>query len=101
MEVLHPNYYDRIHSFPNIPNLNVFRKGVEINDPKCSVTIKYLHVGDKVDLFKKNLIIKSAFKEIDFKVTIRSKESTRVLSPNVSIKYEELLKVFFETKDDY
>ena len=92
MEAFHPNYYDRINSFPNI---NAFRKGVEINDQKCFVTIRDLHVGDKVDLFKKNLIIKNAFKEIDFKVTIRSKESTRVLNPNVSIEYEESLKVLF------
>lgn len=100
MEALHPNYYDRIHSFPNIPNLNAFRKGVKINDQKCSVTISDLHVGDKVDLFKKNLIIKSAFKEIDFKVTIRSKESTRVLSPTVSIEYQESNKKLFDTSDD-
>ncbi len=100
MEVLHPKYYDRIHNFPNIPNLNAFRKGVEINDQKCSVTIKDLHVGDKVNLFKKNLIIKNTFKEIDFKVTIRSKESTKVLNPSVSIEYKESSRMLFETKDD-
>ena len=100
MESLYPNYYDRMHSFPSIPNLNGFRKGVEINDQKCFVTIRDLHVGDKVDLFKKNLIMKSTFKEIDFKVTIRSKESTRVLNPTVPVVYQKSNKKLFETKDD-
>ena len=99
MEALRPNYIDRIHSLPNIPNIpnpNAFRKEIEINEQKCSVTIRDLHVGDQANLFTKQLIIKKDAEEIGFKATIRSKESTRVLNPTVSIEYKKPSKVFFE-----
>ena len=100
VETLRPNYSDRIGILPNILNPNAFRKEVEISDRNCSVTIRDLHVGDKVDLFKKNLIIKKATEEIVFRVTIRSKESTRVLNPIVSVEYQKSFNVLFETNNN-
>ncbi len=84
---------------PHIENPNAFRKWIEIQEQNCSVTIKELHVGDKVNLFNKNLVSFSE-NEIKFKVTIKSKKSTRVLYPETIMKKDSNKIALFNPKDN-
>lgn len=80
----------------DIPNPNAFRKCVEINENNCSLTIRDLQVGDKVNLFKKKLIIMKNIDDISFSVTIKSKESTKILKPNVIVDISQTKKTLFD-----
>lgn len=84
----------------DILNHNAFRKWLEIKDINCSVTIRELHVGDDVSLFKKKLIIKKNNYEILFDATIKSKESTRVLKPKVIIEISNTSKTLFNFEEE-
>lgn len=83
----------------DIPNPNAFRKWVEITDNNCSVTIRDLHVGDDVSLFKKKLIIQKNNHDILFDATIKSKKSTRVLKPKIIIETSNTSKTLFNFED--
>lgn len=97
------NIYDNINNSlmdftpPNIdiPHLNAFRKYIEINEDNCSLTIRDLQGGDEVDLFKKNLIIMKNTNDISFAVTIKSKESTKILEPNVTVEISQTTRTLF------
>ena len=73
-------------------NPNAFRKWTEINEKSCSVTIRDLHVGDETNLFNEKLVILLKDKDISFEATIKSKESTRVLHPEVIVEFSENFK---------
>lgn len=94
-----PKSFDFNNPLLDIPNPNAFRKWVEITDNNCSVTIKDLHVGDDVSLFKKKLIIQKNNHDILFDTTIKSKESTRVLKPKVIIEISNTSKTLFNFED--
>lgn len=79
----------------DIANPNAFRKWIEIAENNCSVTIRDLHVGDNVNLFNKKLIFKKKENEISFEATIKSKESTKVLRPDISINISSTQKKLF------
>lgn len=79
---------------------NAFRKEIEISDNNCSVTIRDLHVGDDVSLFKKKLILKKNNHDIQFDATIKSKESTRILKPKVIIEISNTSKTLFNFKEE-
>lgn len=79
---------------------NAFRKDIKITDNNCSVTIRDLHVGDDVSLFKKKLIIKKNNHDIQFDATIKSKESTRVLKPKVIIEISNTSKTLFNFEEE-
>lgn len=83
----------------DIPNPNAFRKWVEITDNNCSVTIRDLHVGDDVSLFKKKLIIQKNNRDILFDATIKSKKSTRVLKPKIIIETSNTSKTLFNFEE--
>lgn len=96
-----PSLFERAETFfPQITPLNALRKLIEIKDKKCSATLGDLHVGDEVDIFKRHLIIKTYVKMPEFNVTIKSKESTRVLHPIVKVKFLEIPIPLFEKEED-
>jgi len=66
-----------------------FRKNKKIEDEKYSIELRDLHVGDKVDIFQEQLIIKLN-DDIQFSATIKSKESTKVLKPDPIIKWSDI-----------
>ena len=90
------SYLDPLKLIRNIQHPNEFRKYPTVRDKKCSVTIRDLRVGDQVDLLDKNLIIKKTTDHIEFKASIKSKESTRVLHSSVLIKYQKSKESFFK-----
>jgi hypothetical protein len=81
---------------PNMQSPLAFRKWEKINENQCSVTIRDLHVGDETDLFIKDLILLQRDEQILFRVTIKSKEATRVLTPAVIVRKENKSKRLFE-----
>lgn len=83
----------------DIPNPNAFRKWIEITNSNCSVTIKNLHVGDNVSLFKKKLILQKNDHDIVFEATIKSKASTRVLKPKIIIEISNTPKTLFNFEE--
>ena len=89
----------------NMPHLDIFnphafRQQIEIKDNNCVVTIRDLHVGDKVDLFKNKLILMKNNNDIVFEVTIKSKKSTQVLKPKVIVNIEKSAKSLFYYGDN-
>lgn len=83
-----PNQFDI--DFHSIMYPDAFRKWIDIKDNECSITLSNLQVGDEVDIFDKFMIIKTDLNTPEFKVTIKSKESTRKLHPMVNVKFEEI-----------
>ena len=88
-------------SIPNldIPNPNAFRKWVEINEDSCSLTIRDLQVGDRINLFKQKLIFMKNTDDISYTVTIKSKESTKILKPKVIVEINQTAKTLFNYGD--
>jgi len=84
----------------DIPDPNAFRKWVEINEDSCSLTIRDLQVGDKINLFKQKLIFMKNTDDISFTVTIKSKESTKILKPKVTVDINQTTKTLFNYGDN-
>lgn len=85
-----------IPNIQNIPNHQAFRKKLEINEKQCSVTIRDLHVGDNVDLFEEEIILLLNDDTVSFNATIKSKESTKVLTPCVQVEKKHDTKQLFD-----
>lgn len=88
-------HFENLHL--DIQDPNAYRKKVEIEDQKCFVLLKDLHVGGEADLFNIDLIILNEA-EIKFEATVRSKESTRTLCPDVVIVEEKMPKTLYPQK---
>lgn len=85
-----------IPNIQNIPNHQAFRKKLEINEKQCSVTIRDLHVGDNVNLFEEEIILLLNDDTVSFNATIKSKESTKVLTPFVQVEKKHDTKQLFD-----
>ena len=70
-------------------NRKYFRNILKIDNGQCKIRIRDLNVGDQIDLFNQKLIIKCDEEDIRFNVQIKSKNSTRILTPNVEVKYSK------------
>ncbi len=79
-------YTQFIQNNLDIEPLNAFRKQIKVEDKHCTVIIRDLHVGDEIDIFNKELILMKEDHDLDFAITIKSKESTKVLTPIAGIE---------------
>ncbi|BDY12475.1 hypothetical protein [Hydrogenimonas cancrithermarum] len=89
-----------LHSIlPQITVPNAFRKGLEITEKYCFAALRNLHVGDEADIFDKNLILLKEG-EIKFEVTVKSKESKKVLHPKVIVEFGSEKALLFNYKEN-
>lgn len=92
--------FSNLHQFNNMEPLHAYRKQQTIQDHTCTVIIRDLHVGGKINIFDQELILMKNDDKIDFTITIKSKESTKVLTPDVIVKHLEVKKPLYPSNKD-
>ncbi len=91
--------FSNLNQFNNIEPLHAYRKQHTMKDHTCSVTIRDLHVGGEIDIFDKEFILMKD-DDVDFTITIKSKESTKVLTPDVIVKKLEVKKPLYPSNKE-
>jgi len=79
----------KMPSFNHNPliNYNAYRQNVEITNSLVSVTIRDMNVGDHIALVNQKLFLETTEKDLEIKVTIKSKESTSKIVKDVIVEY--------------